>query len=76
MPTFRRVEGEKNLFIDENGNHYTVSGGEMKPVVQTVSDEDDMDFLSDRFRQADVDVANGKIEVCNLDSDECESCGS
>ena len=32
MPTFKRVEGEHNLFVDENGKQYNVTDGEMKEI--------------------------------------------
>jgi secreted PhoX family phosphatase len=67
MPTFKRVEGEHNLFVDENGKQYNVTDGEMKEIEMT---------FEERLAMMDKKVKDGVIK-CNLDNPEdCEACGS
>jgi secreted PhoX family phosphatase len=67
MPTFKRVEGEHNLFVDENGKQYNVTDGEMKEIEMT---------FEERLAIMDKKVKDGVIK-CNLDNPEdCEACGS
>jgi hypothetical protein len=74
MPTFKRVEGEKNLFVDENGNNYTVTGGEMKEIEIEVKPKE-LTF-EERLAMMDEKIKEGVIK-CNLDNPEdCEACGS
>tara|TARA_S200002703_G_scaffold54159_1_gene46838 strand:+ start:2149 stop:2373 length:225 start_codon:yes stop_codon:yes gene_type:complete len=74
MPTFKRVEGEHNLFVDENGKHYNVTDGEMKEIEVEVKPKE-MTF-EERLAMMDKKVKDGVIK-CNLDNPEdCEACGS
>jgi hypothetical protein len=74
MPTYKRVEGEKNLFVDENGNNYTVTGGEMKEIEIEVKPKE-LTF-EERLAMMDEKIKEGVIK-CNLDNPEdCEACGS
>ena len=74
MPTYKRVEGEKNLFTDENGNHFTVTGGEMKQIEVEVKPKE-LTF-EERLAMMDEKVKEGIIK-CHLDDPEdCEACGS
>ena len=74
MPTYKRVEGEKNLFVDENGNNYTVTGGEMKDIEIEVKPKE-LTF-EERLAMMDEKIKEGVIK-CNLDNPEdCEACGS
>jgi len=74
MPTFKRVEGEENLFVDENGNNYTVTGGEMKEIEIEVKPKE-LTF-EERLAMMDEKIKEGVIK-CNLDNPEdCEACGS
>jgi len=67
MPTFKKVEGEHNLFVDENGKQYNVTDGEMKEIEIT---------FEERLAMMDKKVKDGVIK-CNLDNPEdCEACGS
>ncbi len=67
MPTFNRVEGEHNLFIDEGGKYYSVTDGSMKQIEIT---------MEQRLSIMDSKVKSGAIQ-CNLDNPEdCEACGS
>lgn len=74
MPTYKRVEGEKNLFTDEKGNHFTVTDGEMKQIEIEVKPKE-LTF-EERLAMMDEKVKEGIIK-CNLDDPEdCEACGS
>jgi len=74
MPTFKRVEGEDNLFVDENGNNYTVTDGEMKEIEIEVKPKE-LTF-EERLAMMDEKITQGVIK-CNLDNPEdCEACGS
>lgn len=74
MPTYKRVEGEKNLFTDEKGNHFTVTDGEMKQINIEVKPKE-LTF-EERLAMMDEKVKEGIIK-CNLDDPEdCEACGS
>jgi len=74
MPTFKRVEGEENLFVDENGNNYTVTGGEIKEIEIEVKPKE-LTF-EERLAMMDEKIKEGVIK-CNLDNPEdCEACGS
>jgi secreted PhoX family phosphatase len=74
MPTFKRVEGEDNLFVDENGNNYTVTDGEMKEIEIEVKPKE-LTF-EERLAMMDEKIKEGVIK-CNLDNPEdCEACGS
>lgn len=74
MPTFKRVEGENNLFIDDNGNHFTVTDGEMKEIKIEVKSKE-LTF-EERLSLMDEKIKEGVIK-CNLDNPEdCEACGS
>ena len=67
MPTFNKVEGEHNLFIDEGGKYYSVTDGSMKQIEIT---------MEQRLSIMDSKVKSGVIQ-CNLDNPEdCEACGS
>ena len=74
MPTYKRVEGEKNLFTDEKGNHFTATDGEMKQINIEVKPKE-LTF-EERLAMMDEKVKEGIIK-CNLDDPEdCEACGS
>ena len=67
MPTFNKVEGEHNLFIDESGKYYSVTDGSMEQIEIT---------MEQRLAIMDAKVKSGVIQ-CNLDNPEdCEACGS
>lgn len=67
MPTFNKVEGEHNLFIDEDGKYYSVTDGSMKQIEIT---------MEQRLSIMDSKIKSGVIQ-CNLDNPEdCEACGS
>ena len=67
MPTFNKVEGEHNLFIDEGGKYYSVTDGSMKQIEIT---------MEQRLSIMDSKVKSGVIQ-CNLNNPEdCEACGS
>lgn len=67
MPTFNKVEGEHNLFIDESGKFYSVTDGSMKQIEIT---------MEQRLAIMDAKVDSGAIQ-CNLDNlEDCEACGS
>ncbi len=67
MPTFNKVEGEHNLFVDEGGKYYSVTDGSMKQIEIT---------MEQRLSIMDSKVKSGVIQ-CNLDNPEdCEACGS
>ena len=81
--------GEDNVFIDaETGIEYTMVNGnpvrkeddvdENLPQIELddVDDEFGTDFLSGKFAEADKKVESGEIQVCNLDDEDCEACGS
>lgn len=74
MPTFKRVEGEDNIFVDENGKNYTVTDGEMKEIEIEVKPKE-LTF-EERLAMMDEKIKEGVIK-CNLDNPEdCEACGS
>jgi len=67
MPTFNKVEGQDNLFIDEDGRYYSVTDGSMEQVNIT---------MEQRLSIMDAKVKSGAIQ-CNLDNlEDCEACGS
>ena len=81
--------GADNVFIDaETGIEYTMVDGSpvrncddvddvpLLPDVPDLDDEFGTDFLSGKFAEADKKVKSGEIQVCNLDDEGCENCGS
>ena len=69
-----KIEGQDNVFIDaETGIEYTMVDGNP---VKKEDDEFGTDFLSGKFAEADKKVESGEIQVCNLDDEDCEACGS
>jgi hypothetical protein len=69
--------GADNVFIDaETGIEYTMLDGNPVKKEDDLDDEFGTDFLSGKFAEADKKVESGEIQVCNLDDEDCENCGS
>lgn len=74
--TFKRVPEKENLFTDEHGKYYEVSGGEFTPVNNPDESKDAELSFEERLALMDKKVASGEIS-CNLDNPEdCINCGS
>ena len=73
MAVLKKIKGK---FYDENGDEWNVVDGNPVKVYNQKEEEFDVDFLGDKFAEADKKVESGEIS-CNLDNPEgCENCGS